>query len=261
MEQTKKYIEVLNWGYGGFSPMALSPDFESSYKQAKERLQLLGSLDYDRLLDEAISPEGKAYLEKYSKTETTFKYRLHFMRDREQLLEALQPDYWEKEGEKVVLKKNPKRMIRPYLDMIDKYRDDGIWTFEQWRECRFALSEIERRFEERLKQFAVAYNNIGIAELPEPQQEQQPESTLKIKRLGRKPTSFKQCILVPNIDEYEKKIIDLMKDKDWNGAKTILKNLINSEKIKKPSHNAFTEAFPHIKVPKSTYNSYFKGIY
>ena len=149
MEQTKKYIKVLNWGYGGFAPMTLSPDFESSYKQAEERLQLLGSLDYDKLLDEAISPEGKAYLEKYSKTDTTFEYGLHFMRDKQELL-ALAPN-----------------MLKGFKDNADKFRADGLWSDEQWREYRFALSEIERGFEERLKQFSTAYE-ILTTELAQP---------------------------------------------------------------------------------------------
>ena len=103
--------------------MTIGPDFECSYKQAEERLQLLGSLDYDKLLDEAISPEGKAYLEKYSKTDTTFKYGLHFMRDKQELL-ALAPN-----------------MLKGFKDNADKFRADGVWTNEQWREYRFALSE------------------------------------------------------------------------------------------------------------------------
>ncbi len=156
MEQTMKYIKVLNWGYGGFAPMTISPDFEHSYKQVVERLQLLGSLDYDKLLDEAISPEGKAYLEKYSKTDTTFEYGLHFMKDINALLSSLVPDYWDIERKEMVI--NPNRMFRKAFDTIDKCKADGIWTDEQWREYRWTLSEIEKGFDDRLRQFATAYD-------------------------------------------------------------------------------------------------------
>lgn len=158
MIETLKYIEVLNWGYGGFAPMTLGQDFEKSLQQVEERLALLDGLDYGALLVEATSPNGKANLLKYQSTEDSIEYSLRFMRDRGQLLEALQPDYYEKEGEKVVLKKNPQRMIRPYLNRIDKYRANGLWTDEQWREYRGAICELERAFELRLKQFATAYD-------------------------------------------------------------------------------------------------------
>lgn len=171
MKETLKYIEVLNWGYGGFAPMTLVQDFEKSLQQVEERLALLDGLDYGALLVEATSLNGKANLLKYLSTGDSIEYGLHFMRDRGQLLEALQPDYYEKDGENVVLKKNPKRMIRPYLNRIDKYRANGLWTDEQWREYRVTLSQVERGFELRLKQFATAYDyNISgddqKAELP-----------------------------------------------------------------------------------------------
>lgn len=149
MEQTQKYIKVLNLGYSGFAPMTISPDFESSYRQVEERLQLLDSLDYDKLLDEAISPGGKVYLEKYKSTGTDFKYSLHFLRDEKILLDAIPT------------------MFKCFKDGADRFRDDGIWTFEQWREYRSALSQIEVGFEDRLKQFAAAYDFDKKVEIPE----------------------------------------------------------------------------------------------
>ncbi|MCR4582234.1 MAG: hypothetical protein K5764_01580 [Prevotella sp.] len=169
MEQTLRYIKVLNWGYGGFSPMTLTPDYKGSLDQLQERLALLEGLSYDALLVEATSANGKADLERYKSTDTTFEYQLHFMRDRQQLLEALQPDYYEKDGDEVVLVENPNRMFRPLLKVIDKFRADGLWTDEQWKECRWTIETIEKQFEERLRQFAAAYDYKTEQE-PEPQQ-------------------------------------------------------------------------------------------
>ena len=149
MTQTLKYIEVLNKGYSGFAPITLDTDFERSYKQLEEVLQMLDGLDYDALLVEAVSPEGKAYLEKYTSTDENFRYGLHFMRDRE-----------------IILKSIP-TMYKAFKDGADKYRADGVWADEQWREYRWALSEIERGLDERLKQFAVAYKqNPQEVQLP-----------------------------------------------------------------------------------------------
>ena len=162
MKETFKYIKVLNWFYSSFATMALNKDYEKSIRLVQERLDLLESLDGNALFCEARSPNGRANLLKYLSTEDSIEYDLHFMRDRGQLLEALQPDYYEKEGEKVVLKKNTKRMIRPYLNRIDKYRANGLWTDEQWREYRVTLSQVERDFELGLKLFETYYDIENI---------------------------------------------------------------------------------------------------
>lgn len=153
MKETLKYIEVLNWGYGGFAPMTLGQDFEKSLQQVEERLALLDGLDYGALFVEATSLNGKANLEKYKKTDADFEYQLHFMRDRQILLDAIPT------------------MYKCLKDGADKFRADGLWTDEQWREYRVTLSQVERGFELRLKQFATAYDyNISgddqKAELP-----------------------------------------------------------------------------------------------
>lgn len=155
MEQTKKYIEALNWGYGGFAPMTLNQDFESSYRQVVERLQLLDSLEYDALLDEAIG-KGKDYLTRYIKTNNTFEYGLIFMTNLNNLIESLQPDYWDNEKKEQVINQN--RMFRWALDGADKFRAEGLWTDEQWKEYRTTINQIEKVFEDRLKQFAAAYD-------------------------------------------------------------------------------------------------------
>ena len=149
MKETLKYIEVLNWGYSGFAPMTLGQNFEKSLQQVQERLALLDGLDYGALFVEATNPNGKANLEKYKKTDADFEYQLHFMRDRQTLLDAIPT------------------MYKCLKDGADKFRADGLWSDEQWREYRFALSEIERGFEERLKQFSTAYE-ILTTELAQP---------------------------------------------------------------------------------------------
>ncbi len=161
MQETLKYIKVLNWGYGGFSPITLNQDFKSSLEQLQKRLALLDELSYEALLVEATSANGKANLEKYKSTDTTFEYQLHFMRDRQQLLEALPT------------------MFKGFKKGVDKFRTDDLWTDEQWREYRVTLNQIENQFEERLRQFAAAYD-YKTEQQPEPQQakespqEQQP---------------------------------------------------------------------------------------
>ena len=190
MTETKKYIDVLNRGYEGFAPMAIGKDFAKSLQQVQERLELLESLNYDALLVEATSEGGKDYLKKYQSTGAGFEYGLHFMRDRKKLLEMLQPDYGINKifyrnpkplprysflityGIIKDFYRNPKRMFRWAFDEIDKYKKDGVWNDEQWREYRWTLSEIEKGLEVRLRQFATAYDYplSDDPNSPEPQQ-------------------------------------------------------------------------------------------
>lgn len=169
MDQTQKYIKVLNWGYGGFAPMTLSPDYKASLEQAQQRLSLLDDLDYNALLNEALG-KGKDYLARYTKTDDTFEYGLHFMTNLNNLIESLQPDYWDNEKKEQVINHN--RMFRGILNGADKLRAEGLWTDEQWREYKGAICELERAFELRLKQFATAYDySLGDdPNSPEPQQ-------------------------------------------------------------------------------------------
>lgn len=165
MEETLNYIKVLNWGYDGFAPMTLSTDFAKSLLQVQERLGVLDSLNYGELLVEANSANGKANLLKYQSTDNTIEYSLHFLRDRKEFLEMLQPDYLieidkSHKPPKPVWHRNPKRMFRWAFDAIDKFKADGLWTDEQWREYKGTLSQIEKGLEDRLKQFAAAYELI-----------------------------------------------------------------------------------------------------
>lgn len=154
MKETLKYIEVLNWGYSGFAPMTLGQNFEKSLQQVQERLALLDGLDYGALFVEATNPNGKANLEKYKKTGAAFEFQLHFMRDRQILLDAIPT------------------MYKCFKDGADKFKADGLWTDEQWREYRVTLSMVEKGFQDRLRQFATAYNYplSDVPNSPEPQQ-------------------------------------------------------------------------------------------
>lgn len=196
MKETLKYIKVLNWGYEGFAPMTLNTDFEKSLQQVRERLGLLDSLNYDALFVEAISANGKANLLKYQSTDDTIEYSLHFMKDIKGLLEMLQPDYLIEIDKsynppKPIWQRNPKRMFRWAFDAIDKFKADGLWTDEQWREYRVTLSQIEKGFEDRLRQFATAYDySLDGDDLnQEPQQIAQELETDEAKRVFSKTLS------------------------------------------------------------------------
>lgn len=139
MEETLKYIKVLNWGYGGFAPMTLEADFAKCLQQAQERLGLLDSLDYGKLLGEAQSSNGKTKLQKYQSTNTTFEYGLHFMRNTKKLLDMVP------------------NMLKPFKSGAKKLLADGVWTFEQYREYVSTLGQIETGFEDRFREFATAY--------------------------------------------------------------------------------------------------------
>ncbi len=186
MRETLKYIRVLNWGYGGFTPITLSKDFERSLQQAQEILKQLESLNEDALFVEAKSANGKANLNDFVKVNADIDHQLHFMRDRKDLLEMLKPDYWEKDKPEPV--KNPKRLFRWAFDEIDKYEKDCVWTFEQWREYKWTLSEIEKGFEDRLRQFAAAYDYSLVGNDPnqEPQQIAKELKTDEAKRVFNK---------------------------------------------------------------------------
>lgn len=185
MQETLKYIKVLNWGYGGFAPMTLTPDYKESLEQVRERLGLLDSLNYDALLREAISPEGKEYLARYRKTDSTFEYGLRFLRDKEAILNRTKPD-WLPEFLEVAEKGEDGKLIYnkikyPYKynglqalkDGADKYKADGVWTDEKRKEYKYQLSRLEKALEDRLRQFAAAYDYPLSADEPEQQPEPQ----------------------------------------------------------------------------------------
>jgi hypothetical protein len=162
MQETLKYIKVLNWGYGGFcssfeniAPLSLSQDFDSSLEQIEKRLAVVDGLNYKALYVEATSANGKANLEKYRSVEDSIEYSLHFVRDRKALLEKHIPT-----------------MYDGFKRIADQYKADGIWTWEQYQECRGALNELRRGFEVRLKEFCGAYDyKLGDdPNSPEPQQ-------------------------------------------------------------------------------------------
>lgn len=157
MKETLKYIKVLNWGYGGFAPMTLSTDFAKSLQQVQERLGLLESLNYGALFVEATSANGKANLLKYQSTDDTIEYSLHFMRDRKLLLGAIPT------------------MYNAFKDGADKFKANGLWTYEQWREYRATLSQIEKGLEERLRQFATAYDYSQDGDDPNQQAAPEPQ--------------------------------------------------------------------------------------
>ena len=182
MKETLKYIKVLNWGYGGFAPMTLSLDYNASLEQAQQRQSLLESLHYNALLDEALG-KGKDYLERYTKTDDTFEYRLHFMRDGKTLLDAIPT------------------MFKCFKDGADGFRADGLWTDEQWREYRVALSQIEKGFEDRLKQFAAAYDyNIISCDNQERQASPEPNYIPKELLTDKAKRYFEKAIKVGLMD-------------------------------------------------------------
>ncbi len=138
---TMRYIKALNWGYGGFSPMTLESDYEASMWQVEERLELLESLIYDNLGDEAHSPTGQDTLKAFYRLGNDFEHGLHFLRDRQKLIGDVIPT-----------------MFQGFKKQADRYREQGLWTDEEWREYRSALGRIEVLFENRLNEFAAVYD-------------------------------------------------------------------------------------------------------
>lgn len=162
MEETLRYIKVLNWGYGAFcgsfgdiAPLSLSQDFSSSLEQLEKRLAVVNSLSYEKMFVEATRENGKTNLLKYQSTEDSIDYSLHFMRDREQVLDAC------------------KATFKGFKGCADKYKGDKLWNEEQWGTYRNFLDQLERALELRLKQFTTAYDYYEPGKEPEPQQNKQ----------------------------------------------------------------------------------------
>ena len=97
MEETLKYINVLLDNCTGTN-ITLAQDYKYSLEQVQERLNSLNSLNYNKMFCEAVSPNGKANLERYLKTDTDIRYSLPFMENLSSLLSSLQPDYWEEKN-------------------------------------------------------------------------------------------------------------------------------------------------------------------
>lgn len=80
------------------------------------------------------------------------------------------------------------------------------------------------------------------------------------KKRGRRHIPFEDCVIASNKEEFITKIKNDLADKNRDAAMTILKNYIRNGFINIPSHKAFCDAFPKIKVPETTYNTYMKPI-
>ncbi len=227
MEQTKKYIEVLNWGYGGFAPMTLSPDYKASLEQAQQRLSLLDELDYNALLDEAIG-KGKDYLERYTKTDDTFEYGLHFMRDGKILLDAIPT------------------MFKCFKDGADKFKTDGLWTLGQWREYRVTLSQIEVGFEKRLKEFAAAYGYNLCGENQERQATSEPKHTKSMLQRKGRPKESLQNKVVGDDTGLIKKLHSLIDGKKGKDVYVFIVACIKLGKLTKPTYTQVINEFGYI---------------
>ena len=261
MQETLKYIKVLNWGYGGFAPMTLTPDYEESLEQVRERLGLLDSLNYLSLLDEATSTKGKAWLDKYSKT-GGFDFSLHFMRDREQLLKSLEQDGI-KFGEDLEVKKNPIGMFRWAKDGADKYKADGVWTDEKREEYKYQLSRLEKALEDRLRQFAAAYDYPLSADEPEqqrePQQQPEPQQEQKKPTRGRgRPKETLRDKVAGNDPEFLDKLHTLIDGKKGKDFVLYIRACVDLGKITKPTYKQVAEEFGDI-GHKSGFNKYMNG--
>lgn len=239
MKETLNYIEVLLWGYGGFAPMSLNVDYNKSIEQLEERLQALESLNYGKMFDEATSANGKANLQRWQATGDSIEYKLPFM------------EYWQE-----LVSKHIPEMFIAYKQGADRYKADGVWTDEQWREYRVTLSIIEKAFEDRIREFATAYDYC-MEDNPEPQQEQpeQPKRGKKIKHMI-------DLIIPSNKELIYKRLQDKMAGASPDVAMDILRNNIKNKVILKPGYTAFAEAFPALakEIPKSSYYYKTKGL-
>lgn len=176
MKETLKFINLLNRAYTGYAPIVLSADFDKSMGKFVSIYNELLGLDYAQLLNESTTTQGKEWLEKYRNTRDSFEYSLHFVRDQKDLFSLIP------------------YMFKNFKTVINKLKEDGIWTDEQWIKFRFTLSDIEAQTELRLKQFLAAYglkDKTTQSLNPEPQQEEvkptrgrgRPKETLKEKMM------------------------------------------------------------------------------
>ena len=282
MQETLKYIKVLNWGYGGFAPMTLTPDYKESLEQVRERLGLLESLNYDALLREAISPEGKEYLAKYTKTDSTFEYGLRFLRDKEAILNRTNPDWLPEylevaekaeDGKTIYTKiKNPYKYnglqalkdgadmftfgcLRSEIEPDKVYK--GVWSEEQWQEYIGYLGAIEKGFEERLRQFAAAYDYPLSADDPEQQPEPQQEQKKTTRGKGRPKETLRDKV-AGNDPEFIDKLHTLIDGKKGKDFALYIRACVDLGKITKPTYKQVAEEFGDI-GHKSGYNKYMNG--
>lgn len=88
---------------------------------------------------------------------------------------------------------------------------------------------------------------------------EQPEPLQTLKKLGRKPKSFSDCILLNNRD-YLPRLKKLMRGLSPDAAIELIKNAINNKAIIRPPYNAFKREFPDVAkdIPESTYYNQLK---
>ena len=94
------------------------------------------------------------------------------------------------------------------------------------------------------------YLNITQADI----EKQQPEPLQTLRKLGRKPKSFSDCILLNDVN-YLPRLKERMRGLSPNAAIELIKNAINNKAIIRPPYNAFKREFPDVAkdIPESTY--------
>lgn len=124
----------------------------------------------------------------------------------------------------------------------DRLKGKGLSQHLQWKEREQLKGEREGLYKEFLDEVQADI------------EKQQPEPLQTLRKLGRKPKSFSDCILLNDVN-YLPRLKERMRGLSPNAAIELIKNAINNKAIIRPPYNAFKREFPDVAkdIPESTY--------
>lgn len=171
-DETRRYMDVLFETI--FNPqLRLNKDFEKSYTDINERVELLESLDYDLLKIESFDPNAKSFLIDNIRRKNIFRDNPSYIKD-------------------AML-----NLVRTFKDGAISLERNGIWNEEQLKFYRFRLTDFVYGIEKRLNEFVELYRDFFIHENPE---------SLNIRVINNqfKEELYKLMIEIPIIEPTEK---------------------------------------------------------
>lgn len=139
MEESFKYIEILcKVGCGGHTA---NTDFEYSIKAARPYLDLLESLDYNKMFGESLKQDAVEYLKKWHSSN----------------VECVSLKWLRRNACEMLI--NLKRLYKDsFRELGDTQYKEGNWTLEQYRDWRLMCDRIVYGWHDRFMELMKSYN-------------------------------------------------------------------------------------------------------
>ena len=138
MGESFNYIEVLC--RVGSATMTASEDWAQSIGSVKKYADMLAALDYNTMYGEAQQPNAKKTLEGWSSWEIRCWSLRWLIKNARQMWQWLE-----------------KLLCNDFREIAEAQKENGTWTFDEWRDYRVMCDDTLYQWKERLNELLKAY--------------------------------------------------------------------------------------------------------